>query len=625
MAYENLPGQFPKWLDGNLTVVQTNENPVVLVLGTAAKGDSETFYEVTSVSAAAAAFGRADGTLIRGLYEVNAGGAENMRLMRIGAKAAKLANVGQGITIETIAKDAGAGDLYSIFWDDSEGRLRIWRVSDDLLVYDNYPSYPSAAIDENLLSVTGSSPGAGAGDIGSLAYPLTLTQSSAISGATFTDGNDGILISKMEKYESLFKAYKLLENQDIDIVVPMDVYLDDSNVADMTTGQVGTLNSSAPWAATSTYPTAGTSYDALGELFAQEYNGDWYFWWDMDRDGVAEIYPSAGSATSTTDCFGNALDSGDFHEVNFGYQLADFCFRQSEDNAEMIGVIGVNPPDSWSLKDVSNWIGRSPTYVTSGDDLVVETNGTGLLGNRWVAGRLGITGTGLPAHTVDAIAGLAYGGFIATDDGWIDGSQEYDRNDKMVDIGKYISVVGSYAIMSNPSHSTSYVASGAPIYGGFVSSLPPVDGPTNQIIPGVRLPFRVSVAKVDALAGARIIMFHNKTKGTVVADAPTAARPSSDYNRLTTVRIVKATLDSVRAAADPFLGKGISGARQAALETAIDRALSKLVKAGYLTRYDAVLTATPTQRVQGKMDLELQLVPAWELRQITIYVALSAQ
>lgn len=625
MAYENLPGQFPYLIDGNLISVAANTNPVVLVLGTASRGDTETLYKVASISKAAAEFGRADGTLTRGLYEVRAGGAENINLMRIGATAASLSGVGGGITIETLTKDAGAGNDYQIFWDDDQGRLRIWRVSDDLLVYDNNPTYPSAAVDENELSISGSSPGAGNGDIGTLAYPLTLAQSNGVSGATYTAGGDGILLSKMEKYEALFKAYKLLENEDLDIVVPMDVYLDDENVDDMTTDEVNTLNSGAPWASSSAYPTPGTRWDALGELFAQEYQGTWYFWWDMDRDGAAEVYPSVGAASATTDCFGASLDAGDFHTVNFGYQLADFCYRQSEDNAEMIGVIGVQPPVSWSLKDVSNWIGRAPTYVESGSNLIVETNGTGLLGNRWVAGRLSVTGTGLPGHTVNSIDGLAYGGFIATDDGWMDGDQQFDRNDHLVDIGKYLNLFGGYGVLSNPTHSTAYVATGAAVYAGFVSSLPANSAPTNKVMPGIRVPFRISVAKHDALAGARFVMLQTKTKGTVIADAPTAARPDSDYQRLTTMRIVKATIDVIRAVGDPFIGEAITGERLQALDTAIERGLMKLQKGGFLQRFEHAVTSTPTEQVQGKANVELVLVPAFELRQISIYVSLAAQ
>lgn len=629
MAYENLPGIFPYLIDGNLVVSASNENPVVLIIGTSPRGTADVLYRVDSVSEAASVYGKNDGTLVRGMYEAVAGGAENVRLLRIGAKAASLADVGGGITVETVSKDASAGIDYTLFWEDTTERLRVWRASDDLLIYDNNPAYPSAAVDEGEVSVTGATVGApgsgGRASIGTLSVPVTLAAGDGIGGASYTAGSDGILLSRMELFEELYKAYKLLENQDVDIVVPMNAYLDDKNVCDMTTAELGTLSPST-WSGVESYPDPGASNDVLGRVFAQEYEGEWHFWWDMNNDGIAEVWPSAGAANQVKDAFGTALSSSDFHEANFGYQLADFCYRQSEDNQEMTGVIGVLPPVSWSMKDVSNWIGREPTTAEdSGGFEVVTVNGTGLLGNKWMAGRRSNAGTGLPGHVIDGVVGLADGGFIATDSGWPDGEQQSDRNDHRIDIGKYISVVGGQAILGNPTSATSYVAAGAAAYAGFYSTLPGNSAPTNKVIPGVRLPFRVGVAKLDSLAGKRYVMFQGKSKGNVVSDAPTAARPDSDYRRLTTIRIVKTCIDAIRAVAEPFIGERITGAHLAALETAIDQALTKLKKAEYIQRFEAVVTSTPTQQIQGEANVELVLVPAFELRQITVNVALAAQ
>ena len=632
MAFENLPGIFPKLADGNLQITTVNENPVVLILGTATSGPSESFYSVASISQAAKLFGRADGTLVKGMYETRAGGASNLALCRIGASPATLTGVGTGITITTVEKDNMAGLNYKMFWDDDGGQLKIWRVSDDLLVYDNNPLYPSGAIDENELSVTGTASGS-PGDIGSLAVPVTLAAANGLSGATYTAGSDGILLGRMQLFEKLYQAYKVLENEDIDIVIPQNVYLDDANVQDMTTAEVTAVNTSAPWAVSSAYPTVASFYDVLGTVFAQEYQGEWYFWWDMDRDGVAEIYP-AGSVghgdraanPHNVDMYGTVITSGDFYEANFGYQLGNFCYTQSENNAEMIGVIGMLPPVSWSLKDVSNWIGRAPTLTEdSAGNSVITTNGSGLLGNKWMAGRVTVGGTGVIGHIVHDVDGLASGGFIATEEGWPNGTAVLDRNDNQVDLGKYLSVVGSQAILANATSANSYAGTGASVYAGLVSALPANSAPSNKIQPGVRLPFRIGVSKLDDLAGAGYVMFQDKSKGVVVADAPTAARPDSDYRRLTTVRIVKASIDAVRAAGEPFLGEGIKGARLAALETAIDQALIKLQKTDYLQRYEKAVTATATQQVQGQADVELILVPAFELRQLTVYVSLAAQ
>jgi hypothetical protein len=159
---------------------------------------------------------------------------------------------------------------------------------------------------------------------------------------------------------------------------------------------------------------------------------------------------------------------------------------------------------------------------------------------------------------------------------------------------------------------------------GFASALAPNSAPTNKTLSGVRLPFRLSLAKVDALS-AKYVMAQLKPKGVVVSDAPTAARTESDYRRFTTVMIVKATLDAIRNVAEPFLGEGMSSGKRAALATAVESVCGKLQKAGYLTRYEYQLISTAQDAVLGKLTIELTLVPAFELRQITVTVSLAAQ
>lgn len=624
MSFENLPGIFSNKIDGNLVVSTKNENPIVIILGTAMRGTTDP-YTVESTGDATNTFGKLDGTLIRGMLECYQGGALNMKLLRIGATPAVLSGIGGGITITTLEKDDQAGLNYKLFWDATDNRLRVWRVSDDLLVYDNNPVYPSGAIDENELSVTGADAGT-AGDIGSLVTPITLAAAHGVSGASYTAGTDGIELSRMELYQELYKAYDLLENEDLDFVVPRNAYLDDDNVQDMSAAEVVTLNTSAPWALASVYPEPGSSYDALGELFVQEYEGEWYFWWDMDRDGQAEIFPSVGSADATHDAFGTALTTSDFHEVNFAYQLANFCYTKSENDVEVIGFIGTHGPTSWSPKDVSTWIGRLPTYTEdSNGNLLVTANGTGLLGNKWMAGRIA-DGPGRPGFIVDGLTGLAYGGFIATDDNWVDGEQLKDENDHLVDIGKYISVVPAIGIFANSSSPNAYAATLATYYSGYVSRLPANEAPTNQIVNGLRNPFRISNSKLDDLAGSRYIMLNQKSKGLVVADAPTAARPDSDYRRLMTIRIVKKVIDDIRDKADPFIGKGaLTGVKLTGLDTAIDGTLAQNVKDGYLTRYEKQLISTVQQRILGQATCRLTLVTVFELRQLTLYVSLAAQ
>lgn len=634
MPYDNLPGIWKDEQDGNLTIVPIDDSPIVLVLGTAGQGDSESLYRVTKVSETSRAFGKS-GTLVRGLYETFISGARNIRLFRIGATSATLTGVGAGpgLTIETISKDDSAGTDYTLFFDASTERLRVYRASDDELVYDTNPSYPLQRVDLGEVTVTGSTTGSTI-DIGTLSTPVTMAAADGVGDgpAAYTAGTDGLNLSRMELYEALYNAYDLLGDQEADVVVPMNVYLDDLNVMDLTTAQITALG----LASLSAYPTASDTDDVLGKVYVQEYEGINYFWWwfpsdptaDADTtfttDTGADIFPSGvGSSSATKNADGTTLTGSDFHEVNFAYQLANFCYTQSRDNTEMTGVVGVLPPDSFGLKDVALWVGKLPTTTEDASgNTIISTNGTGLLGNKFMSGR--ITSGGLGGHSIDGVDGLFDGGFVATDTGWLDDTQQTDDNDHIIDIGKYISVIASYPILSNPSQAASYTATGAPSYGGFYSNLSPISAPTNKLLKNVRLPFRVSPSKLDLLAGQRYVTFHAKTRGIVVSDSPTAARPDSDYQRLTTVRQVKAAVDAIRGVAEPFLGEGMSGAVVAALDTAIDSQLKALVKQGVLIRYEYSLTSTPQQRVLGQAILDLKLVPAFELRQITIVVALAA-
>lgn len=628
MAYENLPGIEQTRLDGNLMIAEVATDPVTVILGTAAQGYSELLYPVRRLNDAARVYGKT-GTLVRGMYEAAAGGAKNIRLFRIGATAAKLEDVGGGITIETIEKDDSIGTAYSLFWDHSAGRLKIWRVSDDTLVYDNYPSYPLQAIDLGEVAVSGSKAVGGTWtDIGTSDVPVTLAAADGTGGGTgavYTAGTDGLNLSRMEMYEVLYNAYQLLEDQRVDIVIPMNVYLDDKNVMDMAAAEISTLALTS----LSDYPSAGSSTDVLGKFYVEEYEGQNYFWWWFPSDPTSEvfaaanIYPSVGSASATKKADGTSLTEADFHEVNFAYQLAQFCYEHSTYVIDVTGNIGTLPPVSYAPRDISRWVGKLPVYeldLTTNKNLIT-TNGSGLLGNKFLSGRK--QASGVTGFAIDGVSGLFGGGFIATDTGFLDGTQQKDDNDALVDIGQYISIVPAYVILSNASRTTSYVSNGAATYAGFYSALPANESPMNLVVDMVRLPYRINPTKINLLAGAKCVMFHPKPKGIVVADAPTAARAESDFRRLTTVRIAKAVIDALRDVADPFLGKPLSELRQQALDGALGDELSNKVKEEFLSRYEKTLQVTPAGRIQGHAVLELVLVPVFEMRKLFIVVSLA--
>ena len=608
MTFTHLPGVITSLNDQQLPTENLSDAPKVLVLGTSSTGVN---YQPTlprSMTIGKSTFG-SSGTLARGGFEVKAQGAENVMLMRIGGTAAILVTAGLTITSELL--DDAAGTQYSIYYDDSAAHIAIYDNVNAEWVYDNVNN-----IDTGAVCVDGT-PTVGAGvDIGSLSAPVAMASVPVLPGvtATYTAGSDGINPSRMQLYEYLSEAYEKLPFFDMDFIVPMDAYIDDTNLVDLSAGQIAARG----LAALVTYPTAGSLADVLGKVYIQEYNGTNYFWWDTDNDGVAEIYPSLGASGPSANIDGDAIASGDFHEVSFGYQLANFCYEATQDWQFVQGFISFKPPTTYCLADIVTWIGRLPTYATDPVTRVVTvpnaaSNGAGMLGNKFMAGRNDFRG------------GVSNGGFILTDSGFVDGTEQTDDNDALVDIGKHLEVCGAIFIHTNGYSTSGYISTVATTVAGKCATLRPSSAPTNKTVRAGKLIKLVKGYLLDRLAGVRIVSLTSKTKGVVITDAPTAARPESDYRRYTTVRIVKEAVDLIREVADPFIGEGSSEADRQALKTAIEEKFSEKLVGDSIIRYDLSISATPAQFAAGQAIANLVLVPKFELRHVYLDVGLSAQ
>jgi hypothetical protein len=426
------------------------------------------------------------------------------------------------------------------------------------------------------------------------------------------DGKDGATSSKMELYEALDLAYQNLESDELDQVIPMEAFLDDMNVVD---GDIIVHSTSELFPVGQRYPIPGSDGDGLGKLYKEEFEGSMYYFWDTDLDGTAEIFPSVGLASATTKIDGSALAASDFKEVNFAYQLADFCFRITLNDNFCLGTIGTSMPASNSIKDVSLWVGKDPTLdATTG---AVIADGSGLLGNKFMAG------------TVTRNAGFyaTFSGNLPTGNFDTNSDIIKDFGGHKVDLGKYLSITAAPLVFFNDFDQTGfgYQANAAAYYAGFVSQLSAKSAPTNKTIAGVRAPFRLFKTKLNSLAGAKYVVTKQKEGLVKIADAPTAARPDSDYQRLTTVRIVAGALDIVRFVGDPYIGEPNTQLRRAALEESIRKELADYQKAGFVQRFDVKVLATPTQVIQGDQTVELEIVPAFELRKITVITSLAKQ
>lgn len=311
-------------------------------------------------------------------------------------------------------------------------------------------------------------------------------------------------------------------------------------------------------------------------------------------------------------------DGYTYHEVNFAYSMARFCGDMTENENSAIAVIGVRPPaNHFNPAAIATWIGKSPSFDDEGL-IIADGNGSGLLGNKFISGKLMESGDQF------------YPGFKATESGELDDDNiVVDGNGFDVDLGKFLSIVASWPIISNIADSTGlgYINSSAALYAGLLANLPVWRGATAKLIGGrgIRVPVKLAKRHQNSLVGQRYVILDQRTEGVIVVDAPSAALPTSDFTRNMTVRLVGEAVRACREASRPFLGDPLSAIRRAALETTIKKTMSDLQRqtGGALESFESSLSQTALDKIRGTARLTLTMKVINELRRITVNVALS--
>lgn len=213
-----------------------------------------------------------------------------------------------------------------------------------------------------------------------------------------------------------------------------------------------------------------------------------------------------------------------------------------------------------------------------------------------------------------------------------DGDIIYDEDNNPMDIGWYTSVVvGPEPICSSTTLGT-YYGSPAIAYAALNATLVAQSAPTNKQVPGCTgMRYKFSNKQLNDLTGNRFVTFKLKSEGVTsasktpyIVDGCTAGAPTSDYARITTVKVVTRVVDEIREVADPFIGEPNTVEQRNALAALISKRLTYLKGQGVVQYFEFEISATVEQVLIGEASIALTLVAPQELRKITTVVALRA-
>ena len=336
--------------------------------------------------------------------------------------------------------------------------------------------------------------------------------------------------------------------------------------------------------------------------------------------------------------------NAELRECSFAHQLATFCYRASTVWKSMLGIISLEGPSGYSREKVAEWAGQLPTLTYFGNDLGIDAtsdNGDGILGSKFVGGASGYRDGVLDASTgATAADGLAYGGYILTKGtslpnganfvyGIADGDEALDSNDKPIDIGKHL-----FVTYEHPVHRNSYNG-GTNYRGNFVGTLagkfavtPDNEEPIgiNGRVRRISSPLRMKPPQMNEMARGRTIGVRREDGvGFIIVSARTAAHPTSDYARLSTIRSVNREIDGIRDIAKNYIGKEFSSTRLMSLQTAIDGFLKAEKSLGFNQGAIASLSYTRQDKIMGRLTIKLKMIPPFSIEAITIETSLAAE
>jgi hypothetical protein len=181
-----------------------------------------------------------------------------------------------------------------------------------------------------------------------------------------------------------------------------------------------------------------------------------------------------------------------------------------------------------------------------------------------------------------------------------------------------------------PGKSDMYYTNGVVTYAALTSTLRPESATTNKRVYGVAgIRYNLSLRQLNTLTGNKFVTFRLKGNQIVVTDGCTTApdymlggtKQSSDYARLSTLRITMAATQLIRDLTEPFIGEPNRMPQYNSFNATIKAGLEAMKAQGAIMDYR--FTVVTTGGTLDEATVTLQLIPAFELKRITVNVSLK--
>jgi hypothetical protein len=342
---------------------------------------------------------------------------------------------------------------------------------------------------------------------------------------------------------------------------------------------------------------------------------------------------AANGAVTTPSSVSLVAANVEVREVSFLHQSATAAYLASTNYSQSVAIVPTTPPPR-SRNGVSAWAGNPAEYqIQTNGDVIVTSNGTGVLGTKLLAGATTYRG------------GAAFGGIILTNGdllpnetpyGIDDTDEALDAQGNPIDLGKHVIVVGAYGLLNDPKFSypannkkirlqsqNPYLGSAAPLIAGVLAIQAPGTEPIGPIrgrLQGFNAQQRTPRAILNNLAALRICMIDQTG---IISSIYTAALRTSDYTKVSSILSANSILSRLRQECLSIIGSAYTDTEISSLAQRLDGVSKTLVGQGYAQQLSVQLRGSRLDRINGIIRMAVRFIPPLSVEAVEIDLTLE--